>query len=123
MAQFDLTFAIAGNVDPSWLPVLPLQVPEPSGSMTSLEVVFSSASSGKIELRPDYSGVSAPFTSSVVSIGAADLQAVLKQITANQSNIWPVPRLGLIYASFYRPRRSVYGLMFDKGISDPFDPT
>src|SRR5688572_4388011 len=119
MAQFDLTFAIAGNVDPAWLPVLPLQIPELSGSMTSLEAVYSSASSGKIELRPDHSGVATPFMSSLVTVGAVDLQAVLKRITDNHLNVWPAPRLGLIYAPFYRPRRTVYGLMFDKGISDP----
>jgi hypothetical protein len=123
MAQFEMNLAVAGNLDPGWLPEFPLRVPDPSGARRSLEEVYASASSGKIELRPDHSAVSTPFIPERAAVGAADLQAVLQEIATNPPSVWPVPRLGLIYAPFYRPKPGVYGLMFDRGISDPFDPT
>jgi hypothetical protein len=88
--------------------------------LVPLETVFAAASSEQVQMTVRTSPTD--FHPSLNSVGSPELHGVLAKVAGNPPGSWPVPNLGLLYAPFYRPNPSVYGLMFDKGFDDETDP-
>jgi hypothetical protein len=120
---FDCRFSTVGNVASSLFPTIPITIPSADGAANSLRDLFFFSSGSTIDLRANYQFLTSGYDSSLTSVPAESLHRALSSLTQNPSDSYPVPRLGVLFASDYASRDNVFGVMFDTGFIDPDAPT
>ena len=82
----------------------------------TLQEVFSDASHSDIDLNIDHSKLDQDIQHDLKQVETLDLHRALESLTGNPRQGQRVTNIGLIFAGKFKPKNSVFGLMFDKGI-------
>ena len=100
------------------LPSLPLTL-----SGLDVPAYFSKGSQGDIILAMDTRRLNGPALSpDVLRTDSYGLHEALNALTKNQTISGRVNTIGVIYAGYYGPRESAFGVMFDRGFTTSDDP-
>ncbi|PTR06820.1 hypothetical protein C8R32_109106 [Nitrosospira sp. Nsp5] len=92
------------------------------GREAEITNIFSAASHGDIDLLVNNSALARPM-SAKQGFFAFDLHRALQVLTRNPLPSGPAARIAVLFADFYNPHPSTFGIMFDRGFDPGDDPS